>query len=203
MGRDLSRGPLTMCMRLIWFTLPYPAAAQANPWLSLPRLFGVSVWRACLCINRGWKEQQKKRARKHVFVFISPALSEEWCPATPVTLREWEMRLNKGRRDSLPRHFGTGGEYVNSGDKGESRCLRLLWEQSYCWMSQEGAREFSIKKRQQRWCDLFLSFCFISPEISTTASPHTDIHPPSSSLCPLLALELCVGWLLIGFRLHR
>lgn len=29
-GRDLSRGPLTMRMRLIWFALPYPAAAQPS-----------------------------------------------------------------------------------------------------------------------------------------------------------------------------
>lgn len=30
-GRDLSRGPLTVGMRLIWFTLPYPPAAPPSP----------------------------------------------------------------------------------------------------------------------------------------------------------------------------
>lgn len=56
--------------------------------------------------TRDEKNRKKNLAWKHVFVFISLALSEEWWPATTVTLHEWKMRLNKGSRDSLPCHFG-------------------------------------------------------------------------------------------------
>lgn len=143
-GRDLSRGPLTVGMRLIWFTLPYPPAAQSSPSCHC-LIYSVSVCDDCVLAStedEGRERQRdggEKRARKHVFVFISQASSEKRVSATRVTRRDWEMRFKKEKGEmegsSSPSWCCWG--IVYSADKGDIRCLSLLREQCYCWMSQK------------------------------------------------------------------
>lgn len=198
-GRDLSRGPLTVGMRLIWFTLPYPPAAQSSPSCHC-LIYSVSVCDDCILAStedEGRERERdggKKRARKHVFVFISQASSEKRVSATRVTRRDWEMRLKrkKGRWRALPRRLGAVGELCIQQIKVIFAAFPFSENNAIVECHKRSKR--ILNKNPERWCDLFLSRCFISPDISSAA-----LLP----LCPLLALELWVGLLLIGFRLQR
>lgn len=197
-GRDLSRGPLTVGMRLIWFTLPYPPAAQSSPSCHC-LIYSVSVCDDCVLAStedegRERERRGKKRARKHVFVFISQASSEKRVSATRVTRRDWEMRLKrkKGRWRALPRRLGAVGELCIQQIKVIFAAFPFSENNAIVECHKRSKR--ILNKNPERWCDLFLSRCFISPDISSAA-----LLP----LCPLLALELWVGLLLIGFRLQR
>lgn len=59
-GRDLSRGPLTMGMRLIWFTLPYPPAAQSSPSCHC-LIYSVSVCDDCVLASTEDEERERER----------------------------------------------------------------------------------------------------------------------------------------------
>lgn len=83
-----------MRMRLIWFALPYPAAAQPSPGCHCPVYSMSSVCDGHVLVStedKGTESQKKKTtlACKHVFVFISSSTERGVIPChPPVTLRE-------------------------------------------------------------------------------------------------------------------
>lgn len=96
-GRDLSRGPLTVGMRLIWFTLPYPPAAQSSPSCHC-LIYSVSVCDDCILASTEDEGRERERdggknvlANMSLFSFLrhqarSESLLLEW----PDVTEKWD-----------------------------------------------------------------------------------------------------------------
>lgn len=96
-GRDLSRGPLTVGMRLIWFTLPYPPAAQSSPSCHC-LIYSVSVCDDCVLASTEDEGRERERdggknvlANMSLFSFLrhqarSESLLLEW----PDVTEKWD-----------------------------------------------------------------------------------------------------------------
>lgn len=96
-GGDLTWGPLAMCMRLIWFKLPYPAAAQSRP--GCHRL--VASVSSSVCDGRGLVSTEDRGTKKILCIQICFCFSIPRHEASRESLRLWrplrerKMRLNK------------------------------------------------------------------------------------------------------------
>lgn len=143
-GRDLSRGPLTVGMRLIWFTLPYPPAAQSSPSCHC-LIYSVSVCDDCVLASTEDEGRERERDGGEktcsqtclCFHFSGIKREASLCYSSDPTWLRNEIKKEKGEMEGSSSPSWCCWGIVYSADKGDIRCLSLLREQCYCWMSQK------------------------------------------------------------------